>query len=62
MLVKDLIEQLKNLPPEAEVTINYVYPVDTGEIITCSEDVADVVFDKYSQTLDLMTKEYKDNE
>lgn len=62
MLVKDLIEKLKNLPPEAEVTINYVYPVDTGETITCSVDVEDAVFDKYSQTLDLMTKDYKENE
>lgn len=61
MLVKDLIEKLKNLPPKAEVTINYVYWVDC-EICYSSEDVADVVFDKYSQTVDFMTKGYKENE
>lgn len=62
MTVNELTNILKTLPPEAEVTINYVYPVDTGETITCSVDVEDAVFDKYSQTLDLMTKEYKENE
>lgn len=62
MLVKDLLEKLKTVPEDAKITLNYVYPVDTGEIITCSVDVADVLFDKYSQTVDFMTKEYKDNE
>lgn len=59
MIVKDLIDQLKNYPEDAEVTINYIYPVDTGETVSSSEDVADVVFDKYSKTVDLMTKGYK---
>lgn len=60
MLVKDLIEKLKNVPENAEITLNYIYWVD-GEICYSSEDVADVVFDKYSNTLDFMTKGYKEN-
>lgn len=59
MTVKDLIEKLKNVPENAEITLNYIYWVD-GEICYSSEDVADVLFDKYSQTVDLMTKGYKD--
>lgn len=60
MLVKDLIEKLKNLPDDAEITLNYIYYVDC-EICYSSEDVADVVFDKYSNTVDFLTKGYKEN-
>lgn len=59
MLVKDLIERLKKLPDDAEVTISYVYPVDTGETVSCTEDIADIEFD--SRFVDLMTKGYKEN-
>lgn len=57
MTVKDLIEKLKNLPDDAEVTISYVYEVD-GETVSCTEDIADIEFD--SRIVDLMTKGYKE--
>lgn len=60
MTVKDLLEKLKNVPENAELTLNYIYWVD-GEICYSSEDVADVDFDRYSNTLDFMTKGYKEN-
>lgn len=62
MLVKDLIEKLKNMPADADVTINYVYSSDDSIWnVSCSEDIADVVFDKHSKTVDLMTKDYKED-
>lgn len=62
MLVKELIGQLANFPVEAEVTISYVYPVDTGETASCSEDVAEVAFDRYSGIVDLVTKGYMEEQ
>lgn len=59
MTAKELIDILNQLPPSTEVTINYIQHVDMGETISCTEDVEDAVYDKYSQTIDLMTKEYK---
>lgn len=59
MLVKDLLEKLKKLPDDAEVVISYVYRVDTGETVSCTEDIADIEFD--SRFVDLMTKGYKEN-
>lgn len=63
MTVKDLIEKLKNYPADADVTINYVYSVDDSIRwnVSCTEDIADVVFDKHSKTVDLLTKYYKEN-
>lgn len=58
MFVEDLIEQLKKYPADAEVIINYCYPND-GETVSCNEDVDDVLFDKLSKTVYLLTKEYK---
>lgn len=53
MLVKDLIEKLKNLPNDAEVTISYVCKFSR------SEDVEDVAFYERHNIVDLMTKGYK---
>ena len=60
MTVNELANILKNIPGDAEITLNYVYYVDC-ELCYSSEDVADVVFDKYSNTVDFLTKGYKDN-
>lgn len=57
MLVKDLIEKLKNLPEDAEVTINCFYSNDKVWNVPCSGDVAEVLFDKDSKTVDLLAKE-----
>lgn len=60
MLVEDLIETLKKYPADADVIINYCYPVDGG-IVTCNEDVDDVLFDKHSKTVYLWVKDSKEN-
>lgn len=57
MLVKDLIEKLKNLPEDAEVTINCFYSNDKVWNVPCTGDVAEVLFDKDSKTVDLLAKE-----
>lgn len=51
MTVKDLIEKLKNVPEDAEVTISYVCK------FSCSGDVEEVIFNKDSKTVDLLAKE-----
>ena len=55
MTVKDLIEKLKNMPEDAEITIGYVCKFSR------SEDVEDVAFYERHNVVNLMTKSYKEN-
>lgn len=59
MLVKDLLEKLKNVPEDAEITLNYVYSTNEIWNVSCTEDAAEAVYDKYTNTVDLCTKDYK---
>lgn len=59
MLVKDLIEQLKNYPADANViidSINYVNTFDTGETISYPGAIAEVAYNVYSKTVVLLKK------
>ena len=57
MTVKDLIEKLKNMPKDAEVTMTCYYRNDNLWDVPCTGYLDEVLFDKNDNTVDLYAEE-----